>query len=84
MSYTVSILPRAGRELARLPTVTYRRVSNAIRDLTAEPRPQGCLRLTGRDSWRIRVGVYRVIYEIDDTRQFVTVLQVGHRRDVYR
>jgi len=44
----------------------------------------GCNRLTGRDGWRIRVGDYRVIYEIDDERQMITILHIGHRRDVYR
>ena len=82
--YTVSILRRAQRELARLPAEDYSRVRDAILGLAEEPRPTGCLRLTGRDGWRIRVGVYRVIFEIDDAQQAVTVLHVGHRRDVYR
>ncbi|MCH8225235.1 MAG: type II toxin-antitoxin system RelE/ParE family toxin [Chloroflexi bacterium] len=80
--YTVSILRRAQRELARLPAEDYSRVRDAILGLAQEPRPTGCLRLTGRDGWRIRVGVYRVIFEIDDAQQAVTVLHVGHRRDV--
>jgi mRNA interferase RelE/StbE len=44
----------------------------------------GCLKLTGREGWRIRVGKYRVIYEIDDKERAITVLHVGLRRDVYR
>jgi mRNA interferase RelE/StbE len=44
----------------------------------------GCLKLTGREGWRIRVGKYRVIYEIDDKERTITVLHVGLRRDVYR
>ena len=84
MNYTVTILRRAQRELARLPNEDYERVRDAIRGLAEVPRPQGCLRLTGRHGWRIRVGGYRVIYEIDDGPQTVTILHVGHRRDVYR
>ncbi len=83
-AYNVSILRRAQRELARLPTRDYQRVRDAIRDLGQNPRPLGCLRLTGRDGWRIRIGIYRVIYEVDDAIAAVTVLNVGHRRDVYR
>lgn len=48
------------------------------------PRPSGCLKLTGRNGWRIRGGDYRIIYEIDDKQEMVTVLHIGHRRDVYR
>ena len=84
MSYELKILRRAQRSLGRLPQRDYERVRDAIRALADEPRPPGCRKLTGRDSWRIRVGRYRVIYEIDDTVRIVSVLDVGHRRDVYR
>lgn len=84
MAYAVFILRRAQRELSRLPNPDYERVRDAIRDLGDNPRPTGCLRLTGRDGLRIRVGVYRVIYDVDDAIAAVTVLNVGHRRNVYR
>jgi mRNA interferase RelE/StbE len=84
MSYTVFILRCAQKELAQLPSEAYERVRDAIRALAQDPRPPGCLKLTGREGWRIRTGDYRVIYEIDDEQQAVTVLHVGHRRDVYR
>ncbi len=84
MSYNLFILRRAQKELAQLPTDSYQRVREAIRALAQEPRPLGCLKLRGREGWRIRVGGYRVIYEIDDKQQVVTVLHVGHRRSIYR
>ena len=84
MAYAVFILRRAQRELSKLPNVDYERVRDAIRDLEDNPRPPGCQRLTGREGWRIRVGMYRVIYDVDDALAAVTVLNVGHRRDVYR
>lgn len=84
MSYALSILPRAQKELAQLPRGAYKQVREAIRGLGHEPRPAGCLKLAGRDGWRIRVGDHRVIYEIDDDQRSVTILHVGHRRDVYR
>jgi mRNA interferase RelE/StbE len=84
MSYGLSILRRAQKELAHTPPDAYRRLVEAIRKLGEEPRPAGCRKLSGRDGWRIRVGDFRVIYEIDDVSRTVTVLSVGHRRDVYR
>ncbi len=84
MSYTVLILRGAQKELAQLPGETFERVRDAIRALGPNPRPPGCLKLAGREGWRIRVSDYRVIYEIDDQQRTVTVLHVGHRRDVYR
>lgn len=84
MSYGLSILRRAQKELEQLPTDLYGRVRDVIRSLSGQPRPPGCLKLTDREAWRIRVGDYRVVYEIDDERRQVTVIHVGHRRDVYR
>jgi mRNA interferase RelE/StbE len=83
MEYAVTILRRAQRELAGLPSEAYQRVRDAIRGLAQNPRPPGCLKLTGREGWRIRIGVYRVIYEIDDSKRTITILHVGHRRNIY-
>jgi len=82
--YTIVILRRAQKELAELPSEAYPRVREAIRKLGEEPRPTGCVKLSSREGWRIRVGNYRVIYEIDDTQRKLTVMHIGHRRDVYR
>lgn len=83
MSYELLILRRAQKELANLPKIDYGRVRDAMGALATNPRPTGCKKLVGREGWRIRSGNYRVIYEIDDAQQKVTVLHVGHRRDVY-
>ena len=84
MAYSVSILPRAQKELAQIPNPTYTRIVTAIRALAQNPRPPGCVKLTNRPGWRIRVGRYRVVYNIDDPTQTVTVVNIAHRRDVYR
>ena len=84
MSYRISLLRRAQKELGELPHAVYERVCDSVRALGQDPRPPGCLKLAGREGWRIRVGEYRVIYEIDDEQQSVTVMHIGHRRDVYR
>lgn len=85
MSYQISILRRAQKALGDLlQQKNYQRVRDAIRDLADNPRPSSSLKLTGRPAWSIRVGVYRIIYEIDDKAQEITVLDIGHRRDIYR
>ena len=83
MNYAVSILRRAQKKLGQLSSPSFERVCEAIRSLAQNPRPPGYRRLVARDGWRIRVGDYRVIYEIDDVSHSVLVLHVGHRRDVY-
>jgi mRNA interferase RelE/StbE len=76
---------RAQRDLRRLPEVVSRRVIRAIRGLAENPRPVGCRKITSsRDDWRIRVGDYRIIYEIDDAAKVVRVMYVRHRREAYR
>ena len=82
--YTVVIGRRAQAALRHLQPSDDDRVRRALRGLREEPRPSGCLKLKDRDGWRIRVGDYRVIYEIDDSIRTVRVLDIGHRRDVYR
>lgn len=84
MSYEVYVLRRAQKELAQLPPEAFGRVREMLRALAENPRPSGCLKLTGRDGWRIRVGAYRGVYEVDDREQSVTVLHIGHSKDVYR
>ncbi len=84
MSYSIRILRCAQKALARLPKRDYERVRDAIRALAENPRPPGARKLRDREGWRIRVGVYRVIYEIDDANRIVTVLDIGHRGDIYR
>lgn len=83
MSYEVLILRRAQKELAGLSKSDYERVRDAVAALSENPRPVSCKKLVGREGWRIRLGDYRVIYEIDDAQKKIIVLHVGHRRDVY-
>jgi mRNA interferase RelE/StbE len=85
MPYAVLFQPAARRELAGLDRSDQRRALAAIEALVYNPRPPGCAKLSGfRDVWRIRVGVFRVIYRVQDRQLIVEVIRVGHRRDVYR
>lgn len=84
MTYRLFIHRSAQKSLAGIPRDDYQSVVDSILALASNPRPHRCKKLVDRDGWRIRVGRYRVIYEIDDNQKTVTVTKVGHRRDVYR
>ena len=84
MSYDLAILPRAQKELAKVPSPSYERIRDQIRDLARNPRPRGTRKLTGRSGFRLRVGSYRILYDLNDSEKKIVVLHVGHRRDVYR
>jgi mRNA interferase RelE/StbE len=84
MSYHINILRRAQKSLSKLPQDEYERIKETIQSLATTPRPNGSRKLTGREGWRLRVGDYRVIYEIDDPQKTITVLSIGHRREIYR
>lgn len=81
--YTVLILPSAQKQLAKLPNSVATRIEDKMLDLENDPRPPGCKKLKGRDAWRIRVGDYRVVYEIQDAKLIVTVVTIGDRKNVY-
>ena len=83
--YRVFLERAAERDLKKLSVRMHDRVISAIQSLAKNPRPAGCRKLTGADNdWRIRVGDYRVVYEIADTIRVVRVNRVRHRREVYR
>lgn len=84
MSYEIRFKPSAAKELAKLPRAVQRRIAPAIEGLAANARPPGVEKLTGEDAWRIRVGDYRIVYEIEDRVLVVLVLHIGNRREVYR
>ena len=83
--YRVFLERAAEKDLKRLSSEVHDRVITAIRGLVHNPRPPGCRKLTGsKNDWRIRVGDYRVVYEIADEIRIVRVNRVRHRREVYR
>ena len=84
MSYRIFILKRAQKELARVFGKDFDRIKETIFELADNPRPQGCKKLTAREGWRVRVGKYRIIYEIDDKEKAVVILHIGHRKDIYK
>ena len=83
--YEVYVEKAAENDLKRLPTITFQRIIFQIRTLAENPRPSGCSKFTGsKNDWRIRIGDYRVLYEIDERTKAVRIMRVRHRREAYR
>jgi mRNA interferase RelE/StbE len=75
---------KRGKELEGLPPKVIARMMSRLEALAEAPRPPGCKKLKGGDNeWRIRLGNYRAVYEIDDAAQTVDVTRIAHRREVY-
>ena len=83
MSYTLNFSKRAFKELAKINEPYYTSIKFAITSLTENPRPQGSKKLKGRDGFRIRVGDYRIIYDIFDSELTVEIIDLGHRKNIY-
>ena len=83
--YRLRLEKGADKAIAQLSGELKPRVATAIAGLRENPRPAGCVRLRGEATvYRIQIGSYRVLYEIDDGAQVVTVWRVGHRKSMYR
>ena len=81
--YDIFVLPPAQRDLDKLEASDFVRIIKKIRGLAREPRPVGCLKLTGEEGYRIRVGDHRVLYRIDDPSKRIYLYRVKHRKDAY-
>lgn len=85
MSYAISYVPSAAKAIRKLDKSVASRLLEAIDGLATDPRPPGFIQLAGgRGEFRIRVGDYRVVYDVQDGELIILVLRVGHRREVYR
>mgnify|MGYP001043941021 CR=1 FL=1 len=85
MAYRIEIKLPAVKALSAVPNPDRRRIAAAIESLSHTPRPSGCMKLHGSEAaYRIRVGDYRIVYEIADSVLVVWVIRIAHRKDVYR
>ena len=83
--YRIIVRPSADKELRRLPLQVQRRIVAVLEELAVNPRPAGVVKMQGDDNlWRVRLGLYRIVYEIHDAQILVLVLRIAHRKDVYR
>lgn len=84
-SYAVEVPRRTQKQVARLPGDVRDRIDNVVQKLARDPRPPGCRKLSGGGGeWRVRVGNYRIVYEVDDESRKVLILEVWHRQRDYR
>jgi mRNA interferase RelE/StbE len=81
--YTAVLSKKAEKQLDKLPDKIAEPILDAILDLEENPRPQGYKKLIGSQGYRVRIGNYRVIYDIFDSELIVDVIALGHRKDIY-
>jgi len=83
--FAIGFRPAAARQFKKLPRDARQRLGEEIEKLAENPRPSGVKKMAGEENlWRVRVGDYRLVYEIYDSRLIVVIITIGHRRDVYR
>lgn len=72
------------KDLRKVPKHKLKRILSRIQKLKDNPRPVGCEKLTGQELYRVRQGIYRIVYSIQDNELTVWVIRIGHRENVYR
>lgn len=84
-SYQIEWRKSTKRDLKAIPVQQVERIINAVTALANDPRPSGCTKLSGSDcAYRIRIGDYRVIYEIFDNKLLIEIVKAAHRKNIYR
>jgi mRNA interferase RelE/StbE len=83
MKYTVVLQKRVIKAMEKISEPDFSKLKDAMFSLSGNPRPNGYKKLKGRDGYRIRVGNYRIIYEIFDNILLVDVINLGHRKEIY-
>ncbi|NQT25916.1 type II toxin-antitoxin system RelE/ParE family toxin [candidate division KSB1 bacterium] len=82
--YKIEFIKSAVKELNSIPDKDINKIIKKIQSLEQNPRPDGCVKLTGKEQYRIRQGRYRILYSIEDDRLIIFVVKIGHRKDIYR
>jgi mRNA interferase RelE/StbE len=84
-NYKLLIKKSAADELAgEIPRKDLEKIVRRIRNLGVDPRPPGCLKLSGQNRYRLRQGDYRIVYTINDARRIVEIYKIGNRREIYK
>ena len=84
-SYKIQIQKTAEKELKSVPSAFLKQMVHKIYSLTSNPRPHGVQLLKGEERYfRIRQGDYRIVYEVNDAEHLITIIKIGHRREVYK
>lgn len=81
--YSIRFKASVAKDLRAIPKPDVARILNRINTLAENPRSDGCIKLTGQDCYRVRQGLYRIVYEIKDDSLVILVIKVGHRSSIY-
>lgn len=82
--YKVLFKKPVTKDFRKIPDKEVKRILSRIEELSGNPRGDGCTKLSALERYRVRIGLYRVIYEIQDTRLIVMVVKIGHRSSAYK
>lgn len=82
--YKIEFKKTAVKELKSIPDKDIKKIITKIKLLEENPRPNGCIKLTGKEQYRIRQRNYRILYSIEDDRLIIFVVKIAHRKNVYR
>jgi len=82
--YSLSFKKSVAKDLRNIPNKDVKRILTCIESLCENPKAEGCIKLSGQERYRIRQGLYRIIYEIQDAELVIVVVKVAHRSDVYK
>ncbi len=84
MSYLIEFTPSARKDLKKISSVALKKIVVEIEKLQFDPRPSNCKKLVNSNSYRVRAGDYRIIYDIEDKKLLILVIKIGNRKDIYR
>ena len=82
--YKVTFKKSVAKDLRKIASPDLKQILKKIEQLANDPRQEGCIKLSAQERYRVRVGLYRIIYEIHDTKLIVQVVKVGHRSSIYK
>ncbi len=82
--YKITFKKSVAKDLRVIPNQEIKRILACIDALADDPRGEGCIKLSGKEQYRVRQGLYRIVYEIQDDRLVVLVIKVGHRSGIYK
>lgn len=82
--YNLSFKKSVAKDLRKIPNKDVQKILLKIKELQNNPRVDGCIKLSGQERYRFRLGAYRVIYEIQDSELIILVVKVAHRGQVYK
>ena len=83
-SYSLAFKKSVAKDLRSIPNKDVKRILNRINSLQDNPGAEGCVRLSNQEKYRVRQGIYRIVYEIQDTELIILVVKVAHRAQIYK